>query len=228
MGIDFNDYKDRYQKELQSAISFIGQDVDFFTEVKANYLLDVAKRHFGDLKKLRILDVGCGIGLTDSFLTSSFGSLEGVDIAEGVVEKARQANPSGHYQVYDGKSLPFPDDNFDLVFAICVMEYLTPDKWEVFLNEMHRVTRKDGVVAIFQHNPLNPLTRLVLNRCEYDSPHQQVSHSQMKKLFKRMGLSLVDDRFILFFPWRGKIFRNLEYRLGWFPLGAQYYIAGEK
>ena len=117
MKVNFEHYKDKYSEEVERSIAFAGRNVEFFTEAKARHLLNITERHLGDLKNLSALDVGCGVGLTGPYLTSSFGSLHGVDITEGVIMKAAETNPLGHYQVYDSKELPFPDASFDVVFC---------------------------------------------------------------------------------------------------------------
>src|SRR5580698_9841373 len=86
--VEFERYKDTYRQEIQESISFIGQDLDFFTQVKVNYLLDLTRRYVGDPSGLKILDVGCGVGITDHYLIKYFRKLYGVDVSRGVVRKA--------------------------------------------------------------------------------------------------------------------------------------------
>ena len=225
---DFTYYKDRYQEEVQESIAFMGQDLDFFTEVKARYLIDLAKRHLGDPNRLSVLDVGCGVGLTDRYLITSLGALYGVDLSGGVIEKAAQANPSVHYRVYDGKILPFSDHSIDLVFAIGVMHHVPPASREDFIREMKRVTRNGGLVVIFEHNPLNPLTRHAVNRCVFDTDAVLLGQRETRDLLLGTGLHLLEQAYILFFPFRLPIFTTIERRLKWLPLGAQYYVVGKK
>jgi hypothetical protein len=39
---------------------------------------------------------------------------------------------------------------------------------DVVIAEMARVTRPGGMVAIIEHNPLNPVTRHIVSRCPFD------------------------------------------------------------
>src|SRR2546429_3519272 len=98
---DFDHHADTYREDVENAIAWSGKDVDYFAEGKANLLVALAKRRLGDPAKLRALDVGCGVGVTDRFLTGAFGQLHGVDIASDAVEKARETNPGVHYESYD-------------------------------------------------------------------------------------------------------------------------------
>ncbi len=225
---DFNNYKETYQQEVQQSIAFSGLDVDFFTEVKARYLIEMAERNFSDPAALNVLDIGCGVGLTDRYLIPHFGAMHGVDIAEGLVEKAAEFNPTAQYQAYDGTRLPFEDNTFDIVFAICVMHHVPPAQWEAFTHEMRRVLKPGGIAAVFEHNPFNPLTRLAVNRCEFDAEAVLLRQSKTSALFAESGMTPKEKRFILFFPFRKAIFARLERAINWLPLGAQYYVAAQK
>ena len=108
---------------MDKAISFVGAEHSFFTEAKARRILDISRRRLGPLDRIRALDVGCGIGLTDAYL-EEIGSLEGVDISDDVVRLARNANPGVRYRAYDGERLPFGDGAFDLAFAVCVLHHV--------------------------------------------------------------------------------------------------------
>ena len=52
--------------------------------------------------------------------------------------------------------------------AICVLHHVPMSNRFKLVNEMVRVARPQGIVAIFEHNPLNPLTRHAVNSCELD------------------------------------------------------------
>lgn len=73
-----------------------------------------------------------------------------MDISQLSIDSASETNPSVHYQVYDGKVLPFSDAAFDLTFAINVMHHVPPDAWHGFMKEMSRVVRKGGLGVVFE------------------------------------------------------------------------------
>jgi SAM-dependent methyltransferase len=228
VSVDFDRYKDIYPAEVQRSIGFIGQDVDFFAELKAQYLLDVARRFLGRPGSLSFLDVGCGVGLTDSHLKGAVDSLHGVDVAAGTLERARERNPWAEYSVYDGSVLPVADGSFDLTFAICVLHHVERTRWPDFARELARATRSGGLVVVIEHNPLNPLTRLAVSRCEFDEDAVLLPAGWTRKLLSTAGLTVDESRYIAFFPWRGSVLRAVERRLGWLPLGAQYAVAGAR
>jgi ubiquinone/menaquinone biosynthesis C-methylase UbiE len=225
---DFDLYKNRYEREVQKSIGFVHQDLSFFTQAKVRHILDLAGRRLGDPAALDVLDVGCGAGVTDVSLTPRFRSLHGVDISEGLLDDARLANPGGTYCSYDGRQLPFLEARFDLTFAICVLHHVSPPQWQAFVQEMARVTRAGGLVAVFEHNPMNPLTRLAVSRCEFDEDAVLLGRRVTEKLLSGAGLGAAESRYILFFPWAVPFAERIEGAVKRLPLGAQYFVAAQK
>ncbi len=224
---EFERHKDTYRQEIQKSISFIGQGLDFFTQVKVDCLLDLTRRYVGAPPRLKILDVGCGVGITDRFLTPHFRKLHGLDLSPGVVRKAKQLNPRASYRRYAGGTFPYPSHSMDVTFAICVMHHVLPERLSHFAAEMFRVTRKGGLVVVFEHNPMNPLTQIAVSRCEMDDDAILLKRREVEGLLKEKG-NIIEKRYILFTPFRVPPFRFLAPFLGKFPLGAQYYVAAKK
>jgi SAM-dependent methyltransferase len=226
--VSFDDYIETYKKEIQESINFIGQDVDFFIELKADLLTGLAEKNLKDTNNIKMLDIGSGVGLVDRYLKKRFRNLQGVDVEAGVVEKAKNNNPEIVYSLYDGVRLPFEDNTFDMTFAVNVVHHVPPQNWQNFVNEMHRVLKPGGIAAVFEHNPVNPLTRIAVARCEFDRDAVLLNHSEIISLFNSSGFEITEDKYIVFFPFKAKLFRGLEKMLSWFPLGAQHYAAGRK
>jgi SAM-dependent methyltransferase len=210
-----------YERALERAISFGGQDAGFYNEVKARRLADLARRLIGDPSRLAALDVGAGIGLVDEHLASAFGRVVGLDVSSAMVERASERNPGVEYVAYDGATFPFEAGSFDLVFASCVFHHVPQQERARLAAEMARATRPGGLTVILEHNPLNPATRLAVSRCEFDEDAVLLRMSETRALLANAGLAERERAYILFFPWRNRI----ERRLGRLPLGAQYYVA---
>lgn len=223
---EFDRYEHSYREEVERAIGFVRQDLDFFAKAKARELLGLVERRVGNPSELIALDVGCGTGETDHDLGSRFSGFHGVDVSARMIEVASAANPTFQYQVYDGRTLPFENETFDVVFAICVLHHVPPTNWPRFVGEMRRVTRKNGLVAVIEHNPFNPLTRLTVSRCAFDEDATLLRRKTVERLFDQNGLDRCDARYIMFFPWDGSVLRSIEVCLRRVPLGAQYVIAG--
>jgi SAM-dependent methyltransferase len=220
----FDRHADGYREAVEGSIAFSGKDLDFFTRAKARVLLELAER-VGRPEELAFLDVGCGPGETDRFLGGSVGRLAGVDIAPEMLERARQSNPWAEYRGYaEGEPLPYENGSFDVCFAICVFHHVDRAQRIPLIEEMIRVCRPGGMVALFEHNPLNPLTRKAVHACEFDRDAELLSRREASRLLSRAGLADPRGRYIEFFTRDSDLFRAIERRLGWLPLGAQYAV----
>ena len=228
MNTDFNKYQDTYKSKIEKSIWFSGQNLDFFTEIKARLIVKLAGKYYGDIKGLKVLDLGCGIGHTDSFLSDAFNMLYGVDIAEQAVERAKALNPTVDYSVYDGLNLPYDDNSFDIVFTICVMHHLQLGERNNFISEIKRILKNCGIIIVFEHNPFNCFTRYAVAACEFDKDALLMSKAELRNLLSENALSMVDEGYIIFFPFKGNLFRFIERGLKKLPIGAQYYLIAEK
>jgi ubiquinone/menaquinone biosynthesis C-methylase UbiE len=162
------------------------------------------------------------------YLAGKVAGLAGADISPLLLEQARQAIPGGDFRLTDGAQLPFDSDSFDLVFATCAMHHVPPADRLGLLREMARVSTPLGLIVIMEHNPLNPLTRLAVARCEFDTGCVLLGMGCTRRLFRQADLHLLGGSYIAFFPWRGRPWRLVEKALRRVPLGAQYFVAGRK
>jgi SAM-dependent methyltransferase len=225
MTTNFDDYRADYEARIERSISFAGRDHAFFVAGKARRLLELISRHVGPPSRQRVLDIGCGPGIAHHYLREITG-LEGVDVSESMIELARQANPNVRYEVGDALALPFEAKSFDVVVAITVLHHVEPPSWGACFQEMRRVLRPSGLAVIFEHNPLNPLTRVAVNRCDFDEDAVLLSRRETKRLMLTARFDIVDDGYMFVTPWDNAVACRLDRIARHLPLGAQYYMAG--
>jgi SAM-dependent methyltransferase len=221
----FDQYRSNYRDVVQLSIDFSGLPHSFFMRSKADLLRDLTARRLGSARPA-MLDVGCGVGSFHPLLHGMVGSLTGIDVSSASIEQARADNPNGDYRTYDGRSFPFDDDSFDIVTAICVLHHVAPAQWTNFINEMRRVARPGGLICIIEHNPLNPLTRLAVARCEFDRDAILLSASKARRLMAASDLREIGAHHFLLLPWETEPARRVERALRGIPLGAQYIAFG--
>jgi 2-polyprenyl-3-methyl-5-hydroxy-6-metoxy-1,4-benzoquinol methylase len=112
------------------------------------YLLDPATLDvLGDVKDLRILDLGCGEGRFSRILAQRGASLTGVDLSSRMIDLARESEakePLGvDYHVSDAADISFlPDSSFDIVLAYLSL-FDVPD-YESAIREAARVLVPSG------------------------------------------------------------------------------------
>jgi ubiquinone/menaquinone biosynthesis C-methylase UbiE len=101
----------------------------------------------------RALDFGCGVGRLTQALGSRFESVCGVDIAQSMIELAREYNKHGERCRYfhnTGDDLGiFDDESFDFVFTLRVLQHMRPEYSQRYIREFMRVL-SPGAVAVFQ------------------------------------------------------------------------------
>ena len=111
----------------------------------------------------RLLDVGCGAGITAGYLQSRFGmDLWGVDSSDLLLGEARRRFPRCRFITADAGALPFEDCFFDAVIAECSLS-LCPDLSAV-LSGIRRVLGAGGRLIITdmydkgaeEHHPSHP------------------------------------------------------------------------
>ena len=222
----FDKYDASYGAAVQSSIEFSGLPHSFFLQAKADLLRGLVDEHVGGPHRPQMLDVGCGVGSLHPYLRGLTDRLCGIDVSVASIAQARRANPAAEYRVFDGRSIPYDTGRFDLVTAVCVLHHVPPAQWRGFVSEMRRVVRPGGLVCIIEHNPFNPLTRLAVNRCEFDKDAVLLRLGTTRQLMTGVGLHAVDARYFLLLPTAAKLARRVETGLRHLPLGAQYAVWG--
>ncbi len=95
----------------------------------------------------RVLDLGCGVGSTASFLARRWGvTAVGLDRSLRFIEEAEIRDSGVTWVQGEAHEIPFPDGYFDAVFSECFLSTLD-DQAEV-LREIRRVLRPGGRLAI--------------------------------------------------------------------------------
>lgn len=95
----------------------------------------------------KILDVGCGYGVTVKYLQSNYEvEAIGIDLSASLLEKGKSRNPELDLVFGDGEMLDFPSLFFDGVFMECALS-LMDNKTEA-LHEAYCVLKKGGKLVI--------------------------------------------------------------------------------
>jgi len=225
---EFDAYRETYAQTVNESLVVPGLDVDFFTRVKADYLIDIITREIGDPKTARVLDIGCGVGVYHQNLRPRVGSLSGVDVSVQSIDMAKTHNDGVDYSHYAGARLPYDDGSFDVAMTVCVMHHVPVPMWENFASEMARILRPGGMAVVFEHNPRNPLTMRIVNRCPFDADAVLLKPAKTKSLLSGAGFDAVRARHILSVPPAGKALRLIDGLFSPLHLGAQYYALGKK
>lgn len=227
---EFDKFADEYRSNHAKNIKITGETPEYFAEYKVADAAKIAKAN-GLADKIRILDFGSGVGGSIPFFMKHFSCSDLVcaDVSEKSLQISKERfQDAVDYKLIDGLHLPFSDNSFDLVFSACVFHHIDQHHHLQILKELNRVLNKGGCLIIFEHNPLNPLTVRAVNSCPFDENAVLISARSFRKRLQLSGFLNVTSKYRVFFPRMLSYFRFFESKMGWFPIGAQYYVFGRK
>lgn len=117
--------------------NYANNNEDNYNEEFSKFIRDLAF----SLRAERVLEVGCSTGNDLRAFPEDF-TVEGIDISEYALEKARKSLPSFRFLVGSITNLPFEDSTFDLVFTHRVLNFLDDSEIQKGMKELFRVSRK--------------------------------------------------------------------------------------
>ncbi len=137
----------------------------------------------------KVLDLGCGAGMASAILLEQGFEVVGVDVSEAMLELARKncgrvsSTAKATFLMGSAEDLEFANEEFDLVIALGLIEYLKWDRWA--LQQMHRVLKPGGHLIVTVPNELR-LAHLV-------DPVQllRICKRRLRAVAKRMALALL-------------------------------------
>lgn len=140
-----------------------------------------------------ILEIGHGNAghVKEIFSRAAHLKYTGIDISETMHQEAKKLNKEfdglAEFILYEGKKLPFEDKTFDKIFTVNTLYF-----WEEpvdFLNEIYRVLKNNGTVAITfgQKDFMEKLPFTEYNFTLYNN--DEVEELVSKSHFKRMKIS---------------------------------------
>jgi ubiquinone/menaquinone biosynthesis C-methylase UbiE len=226
---EFDRFAEEYEIQLRANISASGEGPEFFAEYKIREFAGFAAPL--GREGAEILDFGSGIGASVPFLRGYFkgAHVTCADPSTRSLEISRGRFPGPErYCVIDGKRIDQAQDSFDLCFSACVFHHIPHAEHGLWLGELYRVTRSGGLLTIFEHNPLNPLTVRVVNTCPFDVNAVLLRASSLRTSMEKAGWVETTIRYHVFFPHALSALRPLEKHLQSLPLGAQYSITARK
>ena len=100
-----------------------------------------------DPSKLRVLEIGCGMGRLFEGLADRFAEVWGIDISESMIEQGRAQCPvEARWMLGDGISLKgVESESIDHVLSYEVFGHIPqPSIIQSYFNEMHRVLKPGG------------------------------------------------------------------------------------
>lgn len=96
----------------------------------------------------RILSIGCGHGRDEARFKHEGFAPVGVDVSKKLLKIARQQNPDIPFYLGDMRSLRFPDESFEGVWAHESLHHIERGDIPKALSEFHRVLKPEGILFV--------------------------------------------------------------------------------
>ena len=238
---EFESYAKGYSGGMENPIiRLTGGSFDAFIEMKVRWLLiDLARNPLSYVRSpedITLLDFGCGSGeLLQALRKMGFkGKLEGCDVSKGMLEEAVKRWNHGPvaplHLITEGDETPFADNSYDVVVLCCVFHHIDSSRHSEIFNELIRILKPGGRIVLFEHNPLNLLTRWIVDGLTIDRNAALITARNVREMMNLKKLRNIRVNYLLFFPprLRWRWLQQAERIISWLPFGGQYVVVGEK
>jgi SAM-dependent methyltransferase len=224
---EFDRFALNYDDALNAGLSTTGETKEFFARGRIQ-CLSRRLRELG-IRAGSVMDFGCGTGSTTSLLRELLGAdrVFGVDVSEGLLDVARRQHPAPGVTFITPKAWPSRVE-VDLVYCNGVFHHIEPSQRPEYVRFVCSALRRGGIFALWENNPWNPGTRLVMSRIPFDRDAKLMSAWQAQRLLRREGLDPLGVEYAFVFPHFLEALRPLERYLSGWPLGGQYQVLAKR
>lgn len=228
------DYEKIHNRSLPPGV----HSADFIRQRVAHVTRWISDGYAG--KEYCYLDFGCGNGrMLKSLLESDavkplveqgrlrlFGfdtSVESINAAQSLIADDRVC------LVSDLKHLPRAV-RFDFVISCHVFHHIPPTERAATVASLANRMKPASRLVIWEHNPFNPMTRLLVKMCPFDGDARLLTLNTTKTLFGKNSFRCHEHAYVNVFPprWlRLDAVSAIEAKLSRLPIGAQYWVMFE-
>jgi SAM-dependent methyltransferase len=151
----------------------------------------------------------------------------GLDVSEGLLEVARRESNDPAVTFVTPDRLP-DGLQVDVVYCNGVFHHIAPAERPDYVRFIRRVLRPNGILALWENNPWNPGTRLVMSRIPFDRTASLLTPSRSVSMLRREGFVALGIDYAFIFPRALKVLRPLEAMLSRWPIGGQYQVLARR
>lgn len=223
---EFDAYAAEYDASLAAGLSLTGEDKWHYARERIRWLRRQAARA-GVSRIDRVLDFGCGDGDAAPLLRELLGAQEvvGVDVSPAMLARARERNPGARFELIE--ALPSLGA-FDVAYCNGVFHHIPVADRAQAAASVRAALRPGGVFGLWENNPWNPGTRIVMRRVEFDRDAIMLSPPETRRLLRRAGLTVLRTDHLFIFPRALAPLRVLEPWVSRLPIGGQYEVLARR
>jgi len=222
---DFDAVAASYEAALDQGLRLSGEGPEYFAQRRVAWTAQVLA---GQAVR-RVLDFGCGVGLAAPRLAEQFAAetVWGFDPSINSIERAQRERVAARFR-FTADAAALPDGECDLAYCNGVFHHIAPEERASALATIGRALRPGGSFALWENNPWNPGTRLVMRRIPFDRDAQTLSPIAARRMVRAAGFEVVRTDAWFLFPHSLRFLRPLESLVHRLPLGGQYLVLAQK
>jgi len=186
--------------------------------------------------EFRYLDFGCGNGRLFRQLQESSGLapmfaqdrllLHGFDTSTVSLQEAVHIAGPDRVRL-TGNFSALPKEYFDFIISCNVFHHIPPAARPATACGLLACLRPGGRLVIWEHNPFNPATRMLVRLCPFDGDACLMTLTTTRRLFEKVGLRHLRHQYVNILPPGLQRFRAvaiMEKGLHRLPSGSQYWM----
>jgi|SRR3989338_7391475 len=185
-------------KKIYNQDYFSGKDSFFyslgygrsFQNVYFQNIFNPLKKYLRDIKKGKVLDIGCAYGIMLKKFPTTFEKF-GIDISKHAIDEAKKRMPEATFKVAGAEDpFPFPKSSFDVIISNDVLEHLENPR--AALEHMHAALKRHGILYVNTPN-FNWLRKNFFAYADKREHHISLfPHRKLEKLLEDVGFEVID------------------------------------
>ena len=227
-GAEFDKVARSYDRALNRGLSISGEGKEYFAERRVSWL--AGRMAEAGVRARVVMDYGCGTGTAAPYLRDMLGAEQviGVDVSEESLKEAERTHGSGRVRFARIGSPEAFERRCDVVYCNGVFHHIPPAERPASVEYVRRSLRPGGLFALWENNPWNPGTRLVMRRIPFDRDAITLSPPECLGLIRSGGFDVLRNDFLFIFPRFLAPLRAIESSFARWPVGAQYLVFGRR
>lgn len=223
---EFDEFAAKYEKTMERASAVAGESIDFYARERLHWCSRRLRRW---MPFDTVLDFGSGVGGSLKYFFDILGckSVIAVDPSAESLQVAQGRYPNLNVRFLLPEQFA-PSANLPFAFCNGVFHHIPPDRRVEALRYVRSALSSNGIFAMWENNPWNPVVVYTMSLNEFDRNAQTLSPLRSLRLLKSAGFRIQFVDFCFFFPHFARGLRPLEPALRWLPLGAQYLVVAQK
>lgn len=158
---------------------------ELYRQIRNETLSNIINQRLENKEPLRVLEIGCGTGLTLSHLASMNANMElhGLDFSPAMLSQAHQKlnESENSFGLVRGNvfTLPFNNESFDIVYSTRFIHQFKHEDKRIIYKEMSRILKPGGLTITEFYTPHNKLIRSIRGEKEDPLSYQCPSSSEV-------------------------------------------------